>query len=46
MLVPKFVCRVACASGFALAMGGDLPWDTESTVWKMRINSVTLEKGI
>ena len=32
MLVPKFVCEVACASGFAWSMDGDVPWDTRSIV--------------
>jgi len=45
VLVPKFVCEVACASGFALFMDGDVPWDTGSIVWKMRPNSIALEKG-
>jgi hypothetical protein len=30
MSVPKFVCEVACASGFALPMNDDLPWNMRS----------------
>jgi hypothetical protein len=45
MLVPKLVCEVACASGFAPSMDGDVPWDTRSYVRKARPNSIALEKG-
>jgi hypothetical protein len=45
MPVPKFVCEVACASGFASYMDDDVHWDTGSIVWKARPNSITLEKG-
>jgi len=45
MLVPKLVCEVACASGFAPSMDGDMPWDTRSYVRKARPNSIALEKG-
>jgi hypothetical protein len=45
MLVPKLVCEVACASGFASYMDGDVLWDTRSYVRKARLNSITLEKG-
>jgi hypothetical protein len=43
--VPKFVCEVVYASGFAWSMDGDVPWDTRSIVRKARPNSVALEKG-
>jgi len=43
--VPKFVCEVACASGFASYMDGDVSWDTRSYVRKARPNSIALEKG-
>jgi hypothetical protein len=43
--VPKFVCEVACASGFASYMDDDVPWDTRSYVRKARPNSIALEKG-
>jgi len=46
MPVPEFVCGVVYASVFALFVDDDVPWDTRSIVWKMRPNSVTLEKGI
>jgi hypothetical protein len=45
MPVPKFVCEVACASGFASYMDDDVPWDTRSYVRKARPNSIALEKG-
>jgi hypothetical protein len=45
MAVPKFVCEVACASGFAWSMDDDVPWDTRSYVRKARPNSIALEKG-
>jgi hypothetical protein len=45
MLVPKLVCEVACASGFASYMDDDVPWDTRSIVRKARPNSIALEKG-
>lgn len=45
MLVPKFVCRVSCASGFAQSMDSDVRRDTMSIVLKARINSITREKG-
>jgi hypothetical protein len=45
MAVPKFVCEVACASGFASYMDDDVPWDTRSYVRKARPNSIALEKG-
>jgi hypothetical protein len=45
MPVPKFVCEVACASGFAWSIDGDVPWDTRSYVRKARSNSIALEKG-
>ena len=45
MPVPKFVCEVACASGFASYMDDDVPWDTKSYVRKARPNSIALEKG-
>jgi len=44
MPVPKFVCEVACASGFASYMDDDVPWDTKSYVRKARPNSIALEK--
>jgi len=46
MPVPEFVCGVVCASVFALFVDDDVPRDTRSVVWKVRPNSVTLEKGI
>jgi hypothetical protein len=46
MPVPEFVCGVVYASVFALSVDDDMPRDTRSIVWKMRPNSVTLEKGI
>jgi hypothetical protein len=30
MPVPKFVCGVGCASGFASPADGDVVWDTRS----------------
>jgi len=45
MAVPKFVCEVACASGFASYMDDDVPWDTRSIVQKERLKSIALEKG-
>jgi len=45
MLVPEFVCEVACASGFGWSMDGDAPWDMRSIVRKARPNSIALEKG-
>jgi len=45
MPVPKFVCGVVYASGFAFSMVGDVPWDTRSVVWKVRPNSIRLGKG-
>jgi hypothetical protein len=45
MPVPKLVCEVACVSGFASYMDGDVPWDTRSYVRKARPNSIALEKG-
>jgi hypothetical protein len=45
MRVSKSVCEVACASGFASYMDGDVPWDTRSIVRKARPNSIALEKG-
>jgi len=44
MPVPKFVCEVACASGFASSMDGDVSKNTRSTVQKARRNSITVEK--
>jgi len=44
MRVPKFVCEVACASGFASPMDDRVPWDTRSYVRKARPNSIALEK--
>jgi hypothetical protein len=44
MPVPKFVCGVVCASGFAWSMNGDVPWNARRIVWKARLNCVTLEK--
>ena len=44
MPVPKFVCEVACAPGFASYMDDDVPWDTRSYVRKARPNSIALEK--
>jgi hypothetical protein len=37
MPVPKFVCGVACASGFASSMDGGVSWDRRSIVWKARV---------
>jgi hypothetical protein len=45
MPVPKLVCEVACVSGFASYMDGDVPWDTRSYVRKARPNSIAPEKG-
>jgi hypothetical protein len=45
MPVPKFVCEVAYASGFAWSMHGDVSWDTRRIVRKARPNSIALEKG-
>ena len=45
MLVLRFVCEVACASGFASHMDDDVPWDTRRIVRKARPNSIALEKG-
>ena len=45
MPVPKLVCEVACASGFAWSMDDDVSWDTRSYVRKARSNSIALEKG-
>jgi hypothetical protein len=45
MPVPKFVCEVAYASGFASSANDCVPWDTGSIVWKARPNSITLERG-
>ena len=45
MPVPKFVCEVSYAFGFASSMDGDVPRSTRSIAWKTRPNSITLEKG-
>ena len=45
MPVPKFVCEVACASGFASYMDDDVSWDTRSYVRKARPNSIAHKKG-
>jgi hypothetical protein len=45
MPVPKLVCEVSYASGFASYMDDDVPWDTRSYVRKARPNSIALEKG-
>lgn len=39
------VCEVACASGFASSMDGDVLWDTRSIVWRAQPNSIILGKG-
>jgi hypothetical protein len=44
MPVPKLVCEVSCASGFASSMDGDVSRDTRGIVQKARLNSVSLEK--
>jgi hypothetical protein len=45
MPVPKLVCEVSYASGFASCIDDDVPWDTRSYVRKARPNSIALEKG-
>ena len=44
MPVPKFVCRVSCASGFTPSMDSDGRRDTMSIAQKAQINSITLKK--
>jgi hypothetical protein len=46
MLVPKFVCQVAYACGFAMSLDGGTPWNARSIV--QRCNSIPphLKKGI
>jgi hypothetical protein len=45
MLVPKFVCEIGYACGFASSIVGGGLWDTISIAQKARPSSVTLEKG-